>query len=105
MPARDGVIKSNLVGWQSPGPEWKSSRDTLTPAGSSILTPAGSSILTPAGGKGVRVIAADKILADFARILSLLKGANSSNERCFSRFEFSRVRFSRFLDAVLADSS
>ena len=42
--------------------------------------------LTPAGSKIVRVIAADKILADFglkskifARILSLLKGANSSN--------------------------
>ena len=36
--------------------------------------------LTPAGSKIVRVIAADKILADFARILSLLKGANSSND-------------------------
>ena len=34
--------------------------------------------LTPAGSKIVQVIAADKILADFARILSLLKGANSS---------------------------
>ena len=34
--------------------------------------------LTPAGGKIVRVIAADKILADFARILSLLKGAELS---------------------------
>ena len=28
----------------------------------------------------MRVIAADKILADFARILSLLKGANLSDE-------------------------
>ena len=35
--------------------------------------------LTPAGSKIVRVIAADKILADFARILSLLKGAESSS--------------------------
>ena len=40
--------------------------------------------LTPAGSKIVRVIAADKILADFARILSLLKGANSSNKWCLS---------------------
>ena len=34
--------------------------------------------LTPAGSKIVRVIAADKILPDFARILSLPKGANLS---------------------------
>ena len=42
--------------------------------------------LTPAGSKIVRVIAADKILADkiFARILLLLKGANSSNKWCLS---------------------
>ena len=35
------------------------------PCGGPILTPAGGPILTPAGGKVVRVIAADKILADF----------------------------------------
>ena len=34
--------------------------------------------LAPAGSKIVRVIAADKILADFARLLLLLKGAESS---------------------------
>ena len=37
--------------------------------------------LTPARSKIVRVIAADKILADFARILLLLKGAKLSSPR------------------------
>ena len=33
------------------------------------------------GSKIVQVIAADKILADFARILSLLKGANQCHSK------------------------
>ena len=44
--------------------------------------------LAPAGGKivGPVVIAADKILADFARILLLLKGAESSLLPCQNSF-------------------
>ena len=41
----------------------------------------------PCRGKVVRVIATDKILADFARILSLLKGANSSKDESPQGFE------------------